>query len=114
MTRPKNMPYSRQPAIKDGHKLRHINFNWPGRVLSGNKVGPEGHICVWNANIVLENGDKVWFGDLDLTADQEDLQWYADDLGQPIFIMKEMNARFLREHEQVDISRAVATFIPQE
>jgi hypothetical protein len=89
-------------------------FRFPGRLLSMSKTAPKGHVCVWNANIVTENKDKVWFGDLDLFDDVEDLQWYADDLGLTIYVMKEMDARFLREGEEVDLSRAVASYSPKE
>jgi len=93
---------------------RHINFNSPGRMISANKTGPKGHICVFNANIVTENLDKIWFGDLDLTADAEDLQWYADDLGLKIYVLHEKDARFLREGEKVDLTRAVAEYSPKD
>ena len=89
-------------------------FRYPGRMLSMSKTAPKGHVCVWNANIVTENKDKVWFGDLDLTDDAEDLQWYADDLGLTIYVMKEMDARFLRPGDQIDLLRAVVSYSPKE
>ena len=88
-------------------------FLWQGRMLSGSKTAPEGHICVWNANIVTEDLQKVWYGDLDLTTDAADLQWYADDLGKTIYVMKERDARFLRPGEVPDLSKAVAVYKPE-
>ncbi|SRR6266702_6065235 len=89
-------------------------FRWSGRMLSASKTAPKGHICVWNANIVTENKDKVWFGDLDLTDDAEALQWYADDLGLTIYVMYEMDARFLRPGQDINLSLAVASYSPKE
>jgi hypothetical protein len=102
------MPYERL-----GRENGRIDFNHFGRMISATKRGPEGHVCVFNANIVTKDLEKVWFGDLDLTAEAEDLQWYANHLKTDIFVMREMDARFLREGEKINLSRAVATYAPQ-
>jgi len=89
-------------------------FDYTGRMLSPTKTAPKGHICVWNANIVTDKKEKIWFGDLDLNTDSEDLQRYANELGQTIYVLREMDARFLRPGEEVDLDRAVAVFAPKE
>ena len=102
------MPYERL-GLKNGR----INFNVFGRMISSTKSAPKGHTCVFNANIVTKAGEKVWFGDLDLIAEAADLQWYANHLKTDIFVLREKDARFLREGEKIDLSRAVATYAPQ-
>jgi len=42
-----------------------------GRMISGSKIAPKGHVCVFNANICTKKGRKFWFGDIDITADAE-------------------------------------------
>lgn len=67
-----------------------------GRMISGSKTGPKGHICVWNGNICVKSKGKVWFGDLDLSDDatQKALFEYAHALGEPLYILREHDARF--------------------
>lgn len=74
-----------------------INFERPGRMMSGTKRGPEGHVCVWNANLCTIDGGKFWFGDLDLTADADDLKRLAAEKGCPVYVLREMDARFTTE-----------------
>lgn len=74
-----------------------IDFTSPGRMISGSKTGPKGHICVFNANICSRSRGKFWFGDIDLTADAADLKKLADDQGEAIYILREMDARFRNE-----------------
>lgn len=68
-----------------------------GRMMSGTKIGPKGHVCLWNANILTTERGKIWFGDLDLTADEKMLVKLAADLGTKLYILREMDARFNRE-----------------
>lgn len=68
-----------------------------GRMISGNKTGPKGHVCVFNANICAKSKGKIWFGDLDLTADAEMLRKYAAEVGEDLYILREMDARFTHE-----------------
>jgi hypothetical protein len=79
-----------------------------GRMISGSKQCPKGHVCVFNANIVTAGKRKVWFGDLDLTMDIVALSKYAISLGETIFILREMDARFQNEANP-KIDQAVAS-----
>ena len=81
-----------------------------GRMISGAKVAPKGHVCVWNGNVIVE-GKKVWYGDIDLTKDAKRLQLAANELKQPLYILREMDARFDQERNP-DLSKAVATINP--
>lgn len=72
-------------------------FDSPGRMMSGSKTGPKGHVCVWNANVLSKSRGKFWFGDLDLTADADELKALAAKEGEPIYVLREMDARFTNE-----------------
>lgn len=71
-----------------------------GRLISGSKSGyRERHpdnFAVFNANICTKS-KKVWFGDLDLTLDMDRLFQVVDILGEDIYILYEMDARFENE-----------------
>lgn len=69
-----------------------------GRMLNGSKVAPKGHLCVWNGNIIVD-GHKVWFGDVDLTKQAEALTAAAKEIGKPLYILREMDARFDNERK---------------
>ena len=86
-------------------------FHHPGRMLSGGKIAPKGHVCVWNANIFTAKNGKIWFGDLDLTRDAEDLFALSKGLGVRLHILKEMDGRFTHKQDPV-WSRAVAIVDP--
>jgi hypothetical protein len=68
-----------------------------GRMISGSKRGPKGHVCVFNANICIKSKGKIWFGDLDLTADAEHLKSLAAETGEDLYVLREMDARFTNE-----------------
>jgi hypothetical protein len=73
------------------------------RMISGSKSGykekyPD-HKVVFNANIVIKSRGKVWYGDIDLTLDREDLRFIANDLKEPLYVLYEMDARFENENQ---------------
>lgn len=73
-----------------------------GRMICGSKSEyahkhPE-HLVVFNANVCLSDG-KIWYGDLDVTRDEAKLQELAEALGETVFVLREMDARF---HNEVD------------
>ena len=74
-----------------------IDFTRPGRMMSGSKTGPKGHICVWNANVCSKSRGKFWFGDLDIDADADDLRKLAVKEGETIYVLREMDGRFMNE-----------------
>ena len=92
--------------------LEAINtkVGYAGRLLSMDKRAPEGHVCVWNANIVVD-GFKVWHGDLDLTADEASLQAVADEIKMPLYILYEMDGRFDNEGAPL-VENAIKVFKP--
>ncbi|HUV84938.1 MAG TPA: hypothetical protein VMV86_04465 [Methanosarcinales archaeon] len=82
-----------------------------GRMISSYKKCPNGHICVWNGNIVVD-GKKIWYGDLDLTADSKGLQKAANEIGKPLYILREMSARFDNEENPL-LEEAVTIIEPK-
>lgn len=90
---------------------RKIDFDYPGRMLSGIKQAPEGHMCVWNSNLCVKSRGKVWFGDLDLTDDVADLKEFAAQLGEPLYVLREYDARFDNE-KMPQFQHAVAIIQP--
>jgi hypothetical protein len=68
-----------------------------GRMISGTKTSPKGHVCVFNANICIKSRGKIWHGDLDLTDDAARLKAFAADVGEDIFVLRERDARFTTE-----------------
>lgn len=83
-----------------------------GRMISGSKTSPKGHVCVFNANLCTKEKGKFWFGDLDLTADAEPLKKIAADKGCDVYILREIDARFQNEASP-RFENAVARITPQ-
>jgi hypothetical protein len=74
-----------------------------GRMISGSKSGyremyPD-HKVVFNANIITKSRLKCWYGDIDLDLDRDDLKLIAKDLGEPLYVLREMDARFENESQ---------------
>ena len=68
-----------------------------GRMISGSKISPKGHVCVFNANLCTKSKGKFWFGDLDLTKDLEQLKLAAHEQGEDVYVLREHDARFQTE-----------------
>lgn len=69
-----------------------------GRMLSYSKSEYRAEnprsVCYFNANIVTAKEGKVWYGDLDLTKDALALKIVAEESGQIIYVLKEMDCIF--------------------
>lgn len=92
-----------------------IDFETPGRMISSSKSGykdrfPD-HLVVFNANIVTSDKTKVWHGDLDVTADADDLKALAAKHDETLYILRESDARWGNEDDP-KIERAVAVVKP--
>lgn len=87
------------------------HLGWCGRLLSWSKSEYRKehptHRVFYNANvytIVDGTAIKLWYGDVDLTADQSTLQALVDELGKSIYITFEQPYRF----EEVTVERLEA------
>ena len=54
-------------------------------------------LIVFNANVLMPNYGKVWYGDLNLTKDYIVLKSIADTLDTKLYVLWEMDARFGEE-----------------
>lgn len=88
-----------------------IDFTRPGRMISGGKTSPKGHVCVFNANVCTRSRGKIWFGDIDITADAADLKALAVKEGEEVFILRERDARFENEAKPL-LGNSVARIHP--
>ena len=88
-----------------------IDFSRPGRMISGSKTAPKGHVCVFNANVCSKSRGKFWFGDLDIAADAADLRRLAAKEGEEIYILREMDGRFMNEAKPL-LHKSVARVAP--
>ena len=88
-------------------------FQFPmGRMIGGSKSGymasHKGDNVVFNANIVIKSRGKVWFGDLNITEDNLRLRGVANALKEPLYILREMDARFENEDRDFEFYKAKA------
>jgi hypothetical protein len=89
-----------QPSLEQ-QALIEKNLGYCGAMISSHKQaaktkGKE-HLAVFNANIVVEGFGKVWFGDIDVTIDEEKIKKLALGFKSTVYVLREMDARF--DHE---------------
>lgn len=69
----------------------------PGRLISGSKSdyirNNPTHLVIFNSNICTIN-EKIWFGDIDINLDKEELINLSQELNEDIYILYEMDGRF--------------------
>ena len=65
-------------------------------------------IVVFNANIITEPEGKVFYGDLDLTLDEEKLQLIAKEINRDLYILREMDGRFEHENDSIESLKSKA------
>lgn len=97
-------------SIKVTHMIDTKILEIPGRMLSHSKSvyrsANPGHLVFWNANLFADS-EKVWWGDIDLTMDRENLKTLAKDNGCTIQIFMESDGR----NEQDDYSSFADKFV---
>ena len=78
-----------------------IDFSNPGRMLSGSKSGYmskyPNNTVVFNANLCLKSKGKMWYGDVDIHRDIDQLKQFAKEQGETLYILREYDARFDNE-----------------
>ena len=60
------------------------------------------NLIVFNANVLMPNYGKVWYGDLNLTQDYIILKSIADSLDTTLYVLWESDARFGEENKPID------------
>src|SRR3989304_4102841 len=87
--------------------FRRFNFHGLhiGRIISMSKSGYRKHfpnnVAVFNANVISKSYGKIWFGDLDITIDDSALKKIAEEIGEPLYVLREMDARFENENKSI-------------
>jgi hypothetical protein len=93
-------------------RVREI-LGCPGRLLSMSKSEYSRrhptHTIVFNANLCARSHGKLWYGDIDVTADKKILKKVAEALGEKIYVLSEMDGRF--ENEEVPIYKNARAII---
>ena len=77
-----------------------------GRMIGGPKMDyhdkyPD-DLIIFNANVLIKDIGKVWYGDLNLTQDYVILKSIAESLDTTLYVLWEMDARFGKEKKPID------------
>ena len=79
---------------------------YDARMISGHKWDYESNhkddLIIFNANVLMPNYGKVWYGDLNLTQDYIILKSIADTLDTTLYVLWEMDGRFGEENKSID------------
>jgi len=62
----------------------------------------QGELVIFNANVVTTNHGKIWYGDLNVTLDFDNLKNIADQIGEDLYILMEGDARFGYENDPIE------------
>lgn len=102
--------------MNKSEKAKEI-LGFSGRMIGGSKSAyfrehPKNE-PVFNANVCVASG-KIWYGDLDLSleGDREMLTRLADALGEPVYVLSELDGRFENE-DNPQLDRAKGVFHPR-
>ena len=90
----------------------------PGLMISFSKTDymmthPNNDV-LFSANIIID-GEKVWYGDIDLTLDGKNIQNLSNHNSKTILVLKEKDARFENENltEREYYNKAYKIFNPE-
>ena len=81
-------------SIETKTEIVTLNIGHIGRVISGSKRAPKNHRVFWNGNMYDSTGSKLWYGDIDLTADEKKLCSIATQLNETIYVTREQPFRW--------------------
>lgn len=89
-----------------------------GRMIAGSKSSycerhPNNKI-VFNANLFVLGEGKIWYGDIDLTLEENEFKNVASQLSKTLYVLREMDGRFENETlpDSEIIKRAFAKIEP--
>lgn len=74
---------------------KHLGFE--GRCYgskSGYRDRHPDHLVIFNANVCTREHGKIWWGDLDVTVTFRELRALAQELEVPVYVLRELDARF--------------------
>lgn len=91
-----------QPSIEQQVLIRE-NLGYCGCIILGSKQTPKTkgkeHLAIFNANLIVEGFGKVWYGDIDVTRDEEKIKKIAHGFKTTVYILREMDGRFEYENK---------------
>ena len=108
-------PSDFKPSMTVMEIQKHFDAHgfYDARMIAGHKWDYESNhkddLIIFNANVLMPNYGKVWYGDLNLTEDYKTLKKISDSLNTILYILWEMDGRFGEENKSIDelISKAV-------
>lgn len=73
-----------------------------GRIIESSKSGyvsshPNDKV-IFNANVITKSHGKIWYGDLNVTLDEETLIKIKEEIGEELYILYEYGGRFENEN----------------
>jgi len=60
-------------------------------------------LVIFNANVITKKRGKIWYGDLNITLDFDNLKNVADKIGEDLYILMEGDARFGYEKQSISV-----------
>ena len=101
-------PSDFKPSMTIMEIQKHFDAHgfYDARMIGGakweyHKKYPE-DLIVFNANVLMPNYGKVWYGDLNLTVDYVILKSIAKSLDTTLYVLWEMDARFGKEKKSIN------------
>ena len=78
-----------------------------GRMIASSKSSycqeHQGELVIFNANIITETRGKIWYGDVNINLDFDNLKNVADKIGEDLYILLEGDARFGYENQPIKV-----------
>ena len=93
-------PSDFKPSMTVMEIQKHFDAHgfYDARMISGHKWDYESNhkddLIIFNANVLMPNYGKVWYGDLNLTEDYKILKKISESLNTTLYILWEMDGRF--------------------
>ena len=92
--------------VEDIQQYFESHSLYVARMIGGSKTGycteyPD-DLIVFNANVLIPDYGKVWYGDLNLTQDYILLKSIAESLDTTLYILWESDGRFGEERKSID------------
>ena len=111
-----NPDYTQAPSEFKEDPEYYVIFATNGLIM-GRMIAPskskycqehQGDLVIFNANVLTKTHGKIWYGDVNVTVDFDNLKNIADQIGEDLYILMEGDARFGKEKFNVDalISKA--------
>ena len=93
-------------TILDIQKIFEAHSFFDGRMIGGSKTGYSiqrpNNLILFNANVLMPDYGKVWYGDLNLTEDYLVLKDIAKSLNSTLYVLWESDGRFGEENKPFD------------